>query len=162
MARKPVLTPCEICEKPTKWDRRATSTVPICSAACSDARRVNLGWIHYCSGGCKRLVRDGYGIGTHVEAWCDTCKNLEMVLATVGEADVAGLARRGYVSEDAFRGRVVDLIRRSHVEDAERLIERFDAMFAKAHEIAAHRCETRTEVLAMHHAEQAANTEEAA
>lgn len=64
-------------------------------------------------------------------------------------------------NDDVFLGRVSDLLRRTGVEDAERLIQKLEALDRRARgiKVAQHICETPSEALAMHNAERAIENE---
>lgn len=74
-----------------------------------------------CLGGCgTEAMRD-----TGALAWCSTCWWLDKTLSREAALDVAVLRSR-HDTADGFLARVADLLRRTGVEDAERLIERVE------------------------------------
>lgn len=77
-----------------------------------------------CLGGCGILVPRPFG----TVAWCGTCFYVSKTLRECGASTLAELAKRAGGNEtpglprDYVLARVTDLLRRSGVEDAERLI----------------------------------------
>jgi hypothetical protein len=69
-----------------------------------------------CSGGCRSVVIGDVG----ALSYCEACWFVRETCAREGVLALADLADRRRAREETF-GRVCDLIRRSEVEDAERL-----------------------------------------
>lgn len=148
-AQKPRIL-CAMCSKPTEFVRqpRTTAIPRTCSDECSEAQWAARSIL--CPGGCGMRRTEARG-------WDDPADPCYECATLFGEQ--RGQVRR--LNADAFLARLSDVLRRSGVEDAERMIGRVETLVRRAREseVFAHHCGEGSEALAMHIAEQAIENE---